>query len=82
MKYLLTAAALLFIGCGNATDTGATSSLETIDMQPQKSYTVFKGDRIVKRSADAQVEITRSLEGETMSAKLLTGDAQLIRTDR
>ncbi len=36
---------------------------------------------IPKRSADAKVEITRSLEGDTMPAKLLTGDAQLIRTE-
>ncbi len=85
MKYLLTLTALLFIGCGDApesaTTTPSTTSSSTIDMVLNKSYPVYRGDRIDNASGDAELKIITVIEGEEKEATLIMGSAQLIRAN-
>ncbi len=80
MKYLLTLAALLFIGCGDTQETPqAAASSSATEMVVNKSYTVYPGDHVDKMSADTQLKITKSIEGETTTVILLEGSAKLTR---
>ena len=85
MKYLLPLGLLLILtGCGSSDDTNTTPSqkeVTTIDMEINKSYNVFKGDKLIKTSTDAQVSIEKSLEGDTTTVTLLEGSAQITRAN-
>ena len=79
MKYLLILTALLFIGCSDTQDSPTAAS--SIDMVLNKSYNVSTGDRVEKKSSDAQVEIIEDIEDEVTSVTLVQGSAQLIRAN-
>ena len=82
MKYLFTLITLLFVGCGDATESDYDSTPRTsnsIDMVINKSYSVSQGDHIENASSDAQVKVVKDIEGDATSVTLLAGSAQLIR---
>ena len=81
MKYLLTLTALLFIGCGDVQESPKTPTTTTIDMVINKSYQVHTGDRIDNASSDAELKIITIIEGEEKEVTLITGNAQLIRSN-
>jgi len=86
MKYLWTLAAVLIIGCSDNADTttytpDSSQSTTVIEMQRNKVYTVSTGDVVKKTSADAEVAITKALEGDTTTVELLSGTAQIIRAN-
>lgn len=85
MKYIWTLTALLFIGCGDATDstqqTPPAQSATVIEMQLSTPYEVYTRDKVEKTSADAEIAITKPLEGDTTTVELLSGSAQIIRAD-
>ena len=83
MKYIYTALLLLLIqGCGDA-DKSSTivkqDAAVVIVMQNAISYTVYKGDKIVKTSDDAQVSILKNTQDDTSAVSLLQGSANIIR---
>ncbi len=80
MKYLLTLAALLFIGCGDAQETPQAAAISSAtEMVVNKSYTVYPGDHVDKTSAETKLKITKSIEGDTTTVILLDGSAELTR---
>jgi len=79
MKYLLSILTLLlFLGCGESTESTSTAPT-VVEMQLNKSYSVYRGDRVNKTSSDAQISITKSIQGDTTTVLLLLGSAQIVR---
>ena len=89
MKYLLTLITLLFIGCGDVQEGDKSTSTSaqtvtaptTIDMVINKSYHVYSDDRIDNASADAELKVVTIVENDEKEATLISGSAQLIRTN-
>ena len=85
MKYIWTLAALLLIGCGDAAErtqqTPPAKRATVIEMQLSTPYQVYTGDKVEKSSADAEIAITKPLEGDTTTVELLSGSAQIIRAN-
>jgi len=72
---------LIFQGCGetDGTDTEVTQKAQVIEMEPNKNYTVYTGDKIIKTTDDAQISILKNTQDETSSVTLIQGSANIIR---
>ena len=83
MKYIFTLLTLLlFLGCGDATDETTPAPVVTIiEMEPNRSYTVYSGDRLEKTSDNAEVSITKTAQDDITTVVLLVGTAQIIRAN-
>ena len=82
MKYIYTTLLLLVLqGCGgwDETTTQIEQAVVIVEMIPGKSYTVYKGDKLVKTSDDAQVSILKNTQDDTSSVTLTQGSANIIR---
>ena len=82
MKYIYITLFLLTLqGCGNSSDNSAPQETSTviIDMELNKSYTVYTGDKLVKTSEDTQVSILKNAQEETSTLILLKGSANILR---
>jgi hypothetical protein len=82
MKYIFTLITLLFfLGCDNTTEKAVTAapSVTTIEMELNRSYIVYTGDRLEKTSDDAQISMTKTAQDDTTTVVLLQGSAQIIR---
>ena len=84
MKYLFTLLTLLiFTGCGETEEQAVASAptVTIIEMEPNKSYTVYTGDRLEKTSDDAQISMTKTAQDDRTIVVLLEGSAQIIRNN-
>ena len=62
MKYSYLLLTLLFIGCGETTDERSTpAKTVSIEMEPNKSYSVYSGDQLVKTSDGTKISISRTI---------------------
>jgi len=78
---ILSIALLLFVGCSSDESTSVQQSPTVIEMQPEQSYTVNRGDRLEKTSTDAEVSITTNIQDNTTEVVLVSGTAQIIRAN-
>ncbi|WP_345977649.1 hypothetical protein [Sulfurimonas sp. HSL3-7] len=79
MNYAYLLLTLLFIGCGEATDeTKTRADTVAIEMEPGKSYRVYRGDQLVKTSDDAKISIAKTIQENETVVVLLEGSAQII----
>ncbi len=91
IRYLVitTTALLLLQGCGGggggtSADGSGSSSLGSlgpsqIDMQPNQSYTVYPGDKVVKTTDNAEITISHTDGHNESTVTLIAGEAQIIR---
>jgi len=85
MKYIMMiVTALIFSACGSdvQTDTKTVGAEETfnssVSMQIGKVYTVKKGDKLVKVTDEAIVNITKKTQEDTTEVVLVEGEAKII----
>jgi len=87
MRYIFTIITLLFlVGCGGEESsqneqTSTPKNAVVIDMELDKSYSVFKGDRLEKTEPDTEISIKKETQGEATSVKLLKGSATITRAN-
>lgn len=80
MKYIYLLLILLLTGCGEATNkTNTTEETAAIEMEPNKSYSVYRGDQLVKTTDDTRISIARTVREDETIVVLLEGSAQIIR---
>lgn len=84
MKITLSIALLIafaLIGCENSNidEVEVTQTKNIIQMELNKTYTVVSGDRVEKRSDDAQIKIKKNSKQETTQVTLLVGKAVIIK---
>ena len=74
--------AMLFTACGGSstTDSKSNNNYGTNErMVKNKEYTVNKGDEIEKISSNPTIEIISNLETGITTAKLISGEAAIIK---
>lgn len=87
MKYgLLILFTLLSLnGCGGGSSSGSggggtpPSGPSEVDMQQNRQYTVYPGDKIIKTSDNAEVTISHKDGQQRSTVTLIAGSAQIIR---
>jgi len=82
MKYIYIVLVLLALqGCGGSNESSAQKEISTvtIDMELNKSYTMYTGDKVIKTSEDTQVSIVKNAQDETSTLTLLKGSANILR---
>lgn len=80
MKYIYLLLILLLTGCGEATNkTNTTEETAAIEMEPNKNYSVYRGDQLVKTTDDTRISIARTVREDETIVVLLEGSAQIIR---
>jgi len=82
MKYIYSALLLLLLqGCGSSEDSSARAqqAVVVIEMEIDTNYTVYKGDKVVKTSSDAQISILKNAQDDTSTVALIQGSANIIR---
>jgi len=80
---IITAAVLMVSGCGGSSGDSDGSSYNypsgNTKMSPKTTYTVYPGDKIVKDSESAKVQV-HHIDGQPGSTvTLLEGEATIIR---
>jgi len=74
---------ILFSGCGNSNTSTHSDNIKSYGtntrMKQYKEYQINKGDEIEKLSADTKIEINSDLKSGKTTAKLISGDASIIR---
>jgi len=79
MKYILSLLTILaFTSCGSSTESEATLSEVTVNMESGKVYSVKKGDKLIKTTDDAVVKITKKTQEEATEVVLVSGEAKII----
>ena len=85
MKYIMMiVAALIFSACGSDSQTTETTSnveepiTTTVYMQTGKVYTVKKGDKLIKTTDEAVVNIRKKTQEDTTEVVLVEGEAKII----
>lgn len=84
MKIALSIALIIafgLIGCqdSNINEVQTTSTKNIIQMQINTTYKVLSGDKVEKRSDDAQIKIKKNSEQSTTEVTLLVGKAVIIK---
>ena len=85
MRYtwiLLIISLFVLEGCGGGGDSSSPSRPSgpgEEEMQVDKTYTVFPGDRIEKLTPNAEVSITHVAGHEESDVRLVAGEAKIIR---
>jgi len=82
MRYIYTLLLVaLLTGCGSSSEESSPQSSNSVvlEMQLNQSYTVYKGDTLVKTSEDAKVSITKNTQDDISTVILLEGSANIIR---
>lgn len=85
MKYmwiLLIVSSFLLEGCGGGGDGSSPSrpvGPSEEEMQLDKTYTLFPGDKIIKLTENAEVSITHVAGHEESDVRLVAGEAKIIR---
>ena len=78
MNYLYTLLlALIITGCEYSNGEIAVDILP-IDMEYNKTYTLHKGDKLIKNSDDTIIKITQKTQEDTSDVILIQGNAQII----
>jgi len=71
---------ILLIGCGGGSSSATGESAdEDVSMELNKAYTVYPGNKLIKGSTLAQVNITHEDGQTTSTVTLLDGNATIIR---
>ena len=85
MKYIMMiVTALMFSACGSDSQTTETTpnvqepTSSTVFMQTGKVYTVKKGDKLIKTTDEAVVNITKKTQEDTTEVVLVEGEAKII----
>ena len=84
MKNIVILASTLFlIGCGSSDSASQVAPLGTtnsneVEMAYETTYSLKKGDKIVKTTDDAVVKITRKTQSDSSDVVLLQGSAKII----
>lgn len=90
--FILIGTVLIMLGgCGGGGGSGSSGSSgggyvptdpsgpKEIAMQPNRPYTVYPGDKIIKTTDNAEVHIAHTDGQPTSTVTLIAGDAKLIR---
>ena len=82
MKYIFILITALFIlGCGDSSSSSAAKSAQTdskrLDMQIDKTYTVFPGDSVKKDTEDTVITISKNSKETESYVTLKKGKAHI-----
>ena len=79
MKYILSLLTILALAsCGSSTQSQSTPNNGTVSMESGKIYTVKKGDKLIKTTDDAVVQITKKTQEDATEVVLVSGEAKII----
>ncbi len=80
-KYIIPVASVFFLtACGGGSSSSGTGTeSSSITLVPNRSYTVYPGDRLFKNAPDTIVKITHTDGSETSTVELVAGEATIIR---
>ncbi len=79
MKYILSLLTILALAsCGSSTPNEATADTGSVNMESGKVYSVKKGDKLIKTTDDAVVQITKKTQEDATEVVLVSGEAKII----
>lgn len=78
--YTLLISTILLVGCGGGSDGGTSEPTdENVTMEINKAYTVYPGNKLIKNSSLAQINIAHTDGATTSTVTLTSGTATIIR---
>ncbi|MBT5935740.1 hypothetical protein [Sulfurimonas sp.] len=73
---------ILLVGCGGSSGSStSTSQAIVVDMQLDKSYSVYEGDRLEKTSPNTEISIKKETQSDTTTVVLLKGSSTITRAN-
>ncbi len=80
---LVLVSSVFFTACGGGDSSVVSQSVQNVGTNERmivgKEYQIHKGDEIEKLSVNPKIEIVTDLNSSTTTAKLLSGQAAIIR---